>query len=55
LARALLVVSITSNLHADELPRHGVIGPALAAKDPALSEDLNTNLPTVQAVVPGGA
>jgi hypothetical protein len=55
LASALLVVSITSNLHADDLPRHGVIGLALAAKDPTHSEDLNTNPPTVQAVVPGGA
>jgi len=46
---------LASNLRADDLSRHGVIGLALAAKDATHPEDINTNPPTVQTVTPGGA
>jgi S1-C subfamily serine protease len=55
LASALLVLSITSNLCGDDLPRHGVIGLVLAAKDPTHAESVKANPPTVQIVMPGGA
>jgi pimeloyl-ACP methyl ester carboxylesterase len=37
------------------LPRHGVIGLAVAAPDPAKPENPETNPPTVKSVVPGSA
>jgi len=43
------------SVHAQDLPRHGVIGLAVAAPDASHPEDLKTNPPTVKTVVPGSA
>jgi len=40
---------------ADELPRHGVIGLAVAPPDTTKPDDVHTNPPTVKTVAPGSA
>ena len=40
---------------ADDLPRHGVLGVAVAAREPSLPEDPKTNPPVAKAVFPGSA
>ncbi len=49
------VVLIVSILHADDLPRRGVIGLAVAASDSSHPENPETNPLIVTAVVPGSA
>jgi uncharacterized protein len=50
-----LVVLLVSTLNADELPRRGMIGLAVAASDSSRPEDPETNPLTITAVVPGSA
>jgi len=52
---ALLSLFVSLHAHADDLPRHGVIGITLAPLDAARPEDPQTNPPAVKAVSPGSA
>jgi len=52
---ALLLLFVSLPVHADDLPRHGVIGIALAPLDASRPEDPQANPPTVKAVSPGSA
>ena len=52
---AIAPAQTVASPRSDDLPRHGVIGLAVVAADPAKPEDPQTNPPTVKTVVPGGA
>jgi pimeloyl-ACP methyl ester carboxylesterase len=50
-----LAAAAATDLAADDLPRHGVIGLTVAAPDAARPEDPRTNPPTIAAVAPASA